>query len=382
MPERVRFGMVGGDLNAFIGEVHRRAIRFDPRMQLVAGSFSSSSEEKNRLTGEALYLDPDRVYKDYRDMARKEAQREDGIQFVSIVTPNVSHYDIAKVFLNEGIHVMCEKPLCSTVAQAEELVKLAREKGLLFGVNYSYTGYVLVKIMREMVAEGKIGKVINVNAEYPQEWLLDDLHPVPGQELKLSIWRKDPAVAGVSNCVGDIGSHIENLVHYVTGLKIKRLLATTNHFGQPLDLNANIIVEYENGANGAYWCSQVAAGTLNSLAIRVYGDEGSLEWQQEHPDFMRYTPRGEAPRLLTRGNGYLKEKAAQYSQLPTGHPEGLHVAFANIYKNFATAVLKHQAGENTDDIDFPRVDMGLSGVKFIHAVVESAKKDAGWVTID
>jgi len=240
---------------------------------------------------------------------------------------------------------------------------------------------VLAKVMREMVQEGKIGKVINVNAEYPQEWLLDDLHPVPGQELKLSVWRKDPAVAGISNCVGDIGTHIENFVHYVTGLNIKRLLAVTNHFGQPLDLNANILVEYDNGANGAYWCSQVAAGTLNALAVRIYGDEGSLEWQQEHPDFVRYTPRGEAPRLLTRGNGYLKEKAAAYSQLPTGHPEGLHVAFANLYMNFITAVLKHKEGGDTSGIDFPRAQDGLNGVKFVHAVVESAANNAKWVEL-
>jgi predicted dehydrogenase len=379
MRPHVNYGMVGGDIHAFIGEVHRRAIRFDPRARMVAGCFSGSSQDKNRESGEVLGLDPQRVYADYREMAQKEAARPDGIDFVSIVTPNVTHYEIAKAFLENGIHVMCEKPLCFTVAQAEELRDLAGRKKLLFGVNYSYTGYVLAKVMREMVQEGKIGKVINVNAEYPQEWLLDDLHPVPGQELKLSVWRKDPAVAGISNCVGDIGSHIENFVHYVTGLKIKRLLAVTNHFGQPLDLNANILVEYDNGANGAYWCSQVAAGTLNALAVRIYGDEGSLEWKQEDPDFVRYTPRGEAPRILTRGNGYLKEKAAAYSQLPTGHPEGLHVAFANVYKNFITAVLMHREGQDTDDIDFPRVEDGLNGVKFIHAVVESAKNDAKWV---
>ena len=377
----VRYGMVGGDNQAFIGKVHRRAIRFDERSRLVAGCFSASSESKNRETGEVLGLDPKRVYAGYAEMARQEALREDGIDFVSIVTPNVTHYEIAKTFLENGIHVMCEKPLCFTVAQAEELKALSEEKGLLFGVNYSYTGYVLAKVMREMVQEGKIGKVINVNAEYPQEWLLDDLHPVPGQELKLSVWRKDPAVAGISNCVGDIGTHIENFVHYVTGLNIKRLLAVTNHFGQPLDLNANILVEYDNGANGAYWCSQVAAGTLNALAVRIYGDEGSLEWQQEHPDFVRYTPRGEAPRLLTRGNGYLKEKAAAYSQLPTGHPEGLHVAFANLYMNFITAVLKHKEGGDTSGIDFPRAQDGLNGVKFVHAVVESAANNAKWVEL-
>ena len=381
MAKQVLYGMVGGDNQAFIGKVHRRAIRFDERSRLVAGCFSASSESKNRETGEVLGLDPQRVYAGYAEMARQEALRGDGIDFVSIVTPNVTHYEIAKTFLENGIHVMCEKPLCFTVAQAEELKALSEEKGLLFGVNYSYTGYVLAKVMREMVQEGKIGKVINVNAEYPQEWLLDDLHPVPGQELKLSVWRKDPAVAGISNCVGDIGTHIENFVHYVTGLNIKRLLAVTNHFGQPLDLNANILVEYDNGANGAYWCSQVAAGTLNALAVRIYGDEGSLEWQQEHPDFVRYTPRGEAPRLLTRGNGYLKEKAAAYSQLPTGHPEGLHVAFANLYMNFITAVLKHKEGGDTSGIDFPRAQDGLNGVKFVHAVVESAANNAKWVEL-
>ena len=377
----VRYGMVGGDSGAFIGTVHRRAIRFDERAHLVAGSFSASSQQKNKDTGALLGLDPKRVYSSYEEMAREEARREDGIDFVSIVTPNVTHFDIAKAFLSEGIHVMCEKPLSFTVEQAEELKALSEQKGLLFGVNYSYTGYVLAKVMREMVRDGKIGKVINVNAEYPQEWLLDDLHPVPGQELKLSVWRKDPEVAGISNCVGDIGTHIEHFVHYVTGLNIKRLLAVTNHFGQPLDLNANILVEYDNGANGAYWCSQVAAGTLNGLAVRIYGDQGSLEWQQENPDFVRYTPRGEAPRLLTRGNGYLKEKAAAYSQLPTGHPEGLHVAFANLYKNFITAVLMNKRGEDTTSIDFPRVEDGINGVKFVHAVVKSAANDACWVEL-
>ena len=381
MNQKVNYGMVGGDISAFIGNVHRKAISFDHRSRLVAGCFSSSSEDKNHKTGEVLGLDPERVYKSYQEMARKEAARPDGISFVSIVTPNVTHYEISKAFLENGIHVLCEKPLTFTIEQALDLKELAEKNNLLFGVNYSYTGYVMAKVMREMVEDGKIGKVINVNAEYPQEWLLDDLHPVPGQELKLSVWRKDPAVAGISNCVGDIGSHIENFVHYITGLKIKRLLAVTNHFGQPLDLNANILVEYENGANGVYWCSQVAAGTLNALTVRIYGDEGSIEWKQEDPDYVRYTPRGEAPRILTRGNGYLKEKAAAWSQMPTGHPEGLHVAFANIYKAFISAVLAKREGKNTDEFDFPRVTDGISGVQFIHAVVESAKNDAKWVEL-
>ncbi|MHC1787522.1 MAG: Gfo/Idh/MocA family protein [Christensenellales bacterium] len=381
MKQQVLFGMVGGDSQAFIGQVHRQAISHDPRAQMAAGCFSASSPEKNRLTGEICRLDPRRVYSDYRQMAQEEAEREDGIDFVIIVTPNRSHYQIAKAFLQQGVHVMCEKPLCFTVAEAEELQALTREKGLLFGVNYSYTGYVMAKVMREMVAEGKIGKVISVNAEYPQEWLLDDLHPQEGAQLKLSIWRKDPDQAGISNCTGDIGTHIENFVHYVTGLRIKRLLATVNRFHQPLDLNANILLEYENGANGAYWCSQVAAGKLNALAVRIYGDEGALEWQQEYPDQVLYTPRHEAPRLLARANGYLKEAAAAYSSLPTGHPEGLRDAFANIYKNYISAVLSLKAGQDASQFDFPRVEDGVNGVKFVHAVIQSAAKDSQWVAI-
>ena len=381
MSHLVRYGMVGGDESAFIGKVHRRAIGFDERIELVAGCFSASSQEKNKKTGQVLRLNPARVYDTYQDMAQQEGQREDGIDFVSIVTPNVTHFDIAKAFLENGIHVMCEKPLTFTVQQAEELQKLAQQKNLLFGVNYSYTGYVLAKVMREMVAEGKIGKVISVNAEYPQEWLLDDLHPVEGQALSLSVWRKNPEIAGISNCVGDIGSHIENFVHYITGLKIKRLLATVNRFGQPLDLNANILVEYDNGANGAYWCSQVAAGNFNGLLVRIYGNEGSLVWEQERPEILLYTPRGEPTRTLTRGNTYLREQAAGFSQLPSGHPEGLHVAFANIYDAFIQAVLLHREGKDSSHLDYPRIQEGIAGVKFVHAVVTSAAENSRWVSL-
>ena len=382
MMKTVRYGMVGGDVHAFIGEVHRKAIGFDARAQLVAGSFSASSPDKNKETGETYRLDPKRVYSSYQEMAAEEGKREDGIDFVSIVTPNATHYDIAKAFLNNGIHVMCEKPLCFTVEQAEELKQLSEEKNLLFGVNYSYTGYTMAKVMKEMISEGKIGKIISVNAEYPQEWLLDDLHPQDNAELKLSVWRKNPELAGISNCVGDIGTHVENFVHYVTGLEIKRLLATANRFGQPLDLNANIIVEYDNGANGAYWCSQIASGNLNGLTVRVYGDEGGLEWRQEQPDTLLFTPRSEATRILSRGTGAIKEKAGNYSILPPGHPEGLHIAFANLYHNFISAVLKHQNNEDTSDLDFPRVQEGVNGVKFTHAVISSADSNAGWVNIN
>ncbi len=382
MTKKISYGMVGGAWNAFIGEVHRKAIAFDPRAQLVAGCFSIIPQE-NAETGEMYGVDASRVYENYREMAEKESARPDGVSFVSITTPNNTHYEIAKCFLQHGIHVVCEKPLCFAVEEAEELAKLAKEKNLLFGMTYSYSGYTMVKVMKEMIERGKIGDVIAVNAEYAQEWLIDTLGDNDPGTAKLSGWRSDPKVAGISNCVGDIGTHIENTVHYLTGLGIKRLLATTNAFGKPLDMNANMIVEYENGANGAYWCSQIACGNLNGLRVRIYGNKGSLEWEQHYPDYVRYTPKGKPPQTLSRGTGYLTEDAASGNRLPSGHPEGLYVGFANVYRNFISAVIKTKDGKQPTarEMDFPKVEDGLAGVRFVHAVVESAKKNSAWVEI-
>lgn len=378
MAKQIRYGMVGGSMKAFIGDVHRKAINFDPRVELVAGCFSTR-EALNKETGEVYGIDPERVYADYAAMAKAEAAREDGIDFVSIVTPNAQHYPVAKAFLEAGINVVCEKPLCFTVEQAEDLKKTAAEKGLLFGVTHGYTGYTMSKVMREMIANGKIGKIVSVNAEYAQDWLLDELDPDNAGELNMAVWRTDPKFTGASNCVGDIGTHIENYVGYITGLKIKRLLATTDTYGKALDLNANIIVEYDNGARGAYWCSQVAAGHCNGLAVRVFGDKGSLEWVQENPEVVRFTPKGEAPRYINRGTGAVTEKAGAFGRIPSGHPEGLFVAFANLYKEYVSALIAKKAGQDFSGYDYPTVDDGLEGVKFIHAVVESAKADSAWV---
>lgn len=380
MANNVRYGMVGGSLNAFIGDVHRKAVGFDPRARLIAGCFSRK-EDVNKETAEAYGLDPERVYTSYEEMARAEAARPDGIDFVSICTPNASHYEVARAFLSNGIHVVCEKPLCFTVEEAEELQRLVKEKDLLFGITYTYTGYTMTKVMREMIAEGKIGKIAAVNAEYVQDWLINELEPTEGMKENLSVWRKDPTQSGISNCVGDIGSHIENYVSYVTGLKLKRVLATTNTYGHALDLNANMIVEYENGVNGAYWCSQIAAGHLNGLVVRIFGDQGSLEWQQEHPDYLHYTPKGGATQVLSRGAGYITEKAGALSRIPVGHPEGLYVAFANIYRNFISAVIDKKNGKDVSDADFPKVEEGLAGVRFIHAVIDSAKNNSAWVEL-
>ena len=378
----IAYGMVGGAQGAFIGDVHRKAIAFDPRAKLAAGCFSTDAQ-KNADTGELYGIDPARVYASYQEMAEKESARPDGISFVSVTTPNVTHYEISKCFLEHGIHVMCEKPLCFTVAQAEELVALAKKKDLLFGVTYSYSGYTMLRVMREMIRAGKIGEVVAVNAEYAQEWLIDELGESDPGTAKLSGWRSDPKVAGISNCVGDIGTHIEHTVHYLTGLRIKRLLATANAYGKALEMNANMIVEYENGANGAYWCSQVAAGNLNGLAVRIYGSLGGLEWQQHYPDYVRYTPKGKPPQTLSRGTGYLTEAAASGNRLPSGHPEGLYVGFANVYRDYIDAVIRKKAGEAPTgrEPDFPCVEDGLSGVKFLHAVIQSAASDSAWVAL-
>lgn len=376
----IRYGMVGGGMKALIGEVHRKALKFDNRVELVAGCFSSHAD-RNAEVGVEYGLDPARVYANYEEMAKAEAAREDGIDFVSVVTPNNTHYAVCKAFLEAGINVVCEKPLCFTVEQAEELQKLSREKGLLFGVTYTYTGYVMSKVMKEMIAEGKIGKVVSVNAEYAQDWLLGELATGNNTQTNIAVWRTDPAISGAANCVGDIGTHIENYVHYVTGLKIKRLIATTNKYGKALDLNANIIVEYENGVNGAYWCSQVAAGHYNGLAVRVYGDKGALEWAQEDPEHLRYTPMDGATQLLARGTGCIKEKAAAQGRLPSGHPEGLVTAFANIYRNYVSALVAKKNGADAEVYDYPRVEDGVNGVRFVKAVVESAANGSTWVEV-
>lgn len=377
--KKVTYGMVGGSLHAFIGEVHRKAINFDTRAQLVAGCFSRTSKYAQE-TAEAYCVDPSRNYKDYKEMAEEEAAREDGIDFVSICTPNFLHYEVAKTFLMKGINVVCEKPLCFQVEEALELERLAKEKNLVFGVTYTYTGYTMSKVMKEMIATGKIGKIATINAEYAQDWLLDELSDQSG-EKNLSVWRQDPKCSGISNCVGDIGTHIENYVHYVTGLNIKRLCAMTNSYDHELDLNANIMVEYEDGTTGAYWCSQVAAGKLNGLVVRIYGSEGSLEWEQHFPDYLKYTPKGKATQILSRGNGYITEKAGAYSRIPSGHPEGLHIAFANLYKNIITAVIRRKNGEDFSDLDFPTVSDGMHGVQFVQAVIESGKNDSRWVKL-
>lgn len=378
----LRYGMVGGSLSSFMGNVHRKAIAFERDVILTAGCFSTQSTS-NTETGEAFHLDQERVYSDFTEMAKKESSRDDCIDFVVIVTPNNAHYEPVKAFLEVGINVVCEKPLCLEAGQAEDLATLAEEKGVLFAVTYAYTGYAMAKYAKQLISEGKIGEVINVNAEYLQEWLLSQVEDSSGSTGSLSTWRTDPVKAGISNCVGDIGTHIESMVSYMTGLEVKRVSARIDRFGHALDLNANIMVEYSNGCPGIYTCSQVSAGYYNALNIRIFGSKGAIEWRQEAPDELKVTLLGEMPRTYARGTDSIHGRGAELSRIPSGHPEGYFIAFANTYKIYTGALLKRLNGETllADDLDFPTVRDGVAGVKFINAVIKSGDSDSAWVQL-
>jgi predicted dehydrogenase len=377
----LRYGMVGGGQGAFIGDVHRKAISLDGSATLVAGCFSRSHE--NTLgTGRGLGLSDDRLYRSFDQMAEAEVKRRDGIDFAVIVTPNAAHYAAAKAFLSRGIHVVCDKPLVFEVREAEELALLAKQKNLLFCVTYTYTGYPAVKHAREMIARGDLGEIRFVHAEYPQEWL-STLLEKEGQ--KQAAWRADPAQTGKSNCVGDIGSHVENMVRYMTGLEITRLCARLDTLvkGRVLDDNATIMVEYRSGAKGLYWASQIAVGYDNALRVRIFGSKGSVQWSQENPNYLTVSRLGKPTEVLSRGRDTLYPHAQGYSRIPSGHPEGYFEAFANIYRTFTSALAKKKSGQPLAEsqLDFPNADDGISGVRFIGKCVESSQKGAVWVDV-
>lgn len=375
----VTYGMIGGGEGAFIGDVHRHAIGLDSKARLAAGCFSRNYEN-TLATGESLHLDNERLYKSYEEMAAAEAGRPDGIDFAVVVTPNKSHYPIAKAFLEAGINVVCDKPLTTDSDEALDLARLAKEKNLLFAVTYTYSGYPTVKHAKAMIAAGDIGKIRFVNAEYPQEWLADKIED-DGQ--KQASWRSDPAQSGISNCVGDIGSHIENTVAYMTGLKIKRLSARLDTFveGRILDDNATIMVDYEGGAKGVYWSSQIAVGHDNDLGVRIYGSEGTIRWRQEDPNYIEVIYKDKPAMKISRGRDGLKGPAESLVRIPAGHPEGYFEAMGNIYKTYIAALIKKASGAalSDDDLDFPQPEAGADGVKFIEKCVESSKKDAAWL---
>jgi len=377
--KKLHYGMVGGGKGAFIGNIHRQAIALDNLARLTAGSFSHDFSNTLEI-GMDLEIPSDRLYPTYLEMAQKEAARKDRIDFVSIVTPNYLHYPIAKAFLNAGINVVCDKPLALRESEARELDELTIKNGLLFAVTYAYTGYPLVKQAREMVKRGDLGDIRFINAEYPQDWLLKQSE---SDGHKLKSWRANPSVAGISNCVGDIGTHIEYLVSYITGLKIKSLCARLDTFmeGHELDDNATILLEFEGDAKGVYWTSQTAIGYDNGLKIRIFGSKGSLRWSQEDPNYLVVSKLNSPTEIISRGRDDLYPKAQDYSRIPAGHPEGYIEAFANIYRAFTNALLKKSLGDivTEEELDFPNARDGANGVRFVEKCVESSKKGAIWV---
>ncbi|MBN2050230.1 MAG: Gfo/Idh/MocA family oxidoreductase [Spirochaetales bacterium] len=378
--KKLTYGMVGGGPGAFIGDVHRKAIGLDGKAVLSAGCFSQSFP-LTLEAGKKLGLEEERLYRSYTEMAEAEAKRRDGIDFVSITTPNNTHYPIAKAFLEQGFHVVCDKPLTTNYDEALKLEKLAKAKGLLFAVTYTYTGYPAVKQAREMIKNGEIGDIRFIHGEYSQEWLAEPVEQDPSN--KQAVWRTDPKTSGISNCVGDIGSHVENMISYVTGLEIDEVSARLDKMvdGRKLDDNAVIMVNYKGGPRGVFWCSQIAWGHDNDLSFRIYGSKGSISWRQENPNYLKIVKKGESLTIISRGRDAYYDHPASYIRIPAGHPEGYFEAFANIYSSFITALeIKKSGGEpSMEQLDFPTPVDGAKGVHFIEKCVESSDKKSAWV---
>lgn len=380
-PARIRLGMVGGGRDAFIGGVHRMAARLDDHYTLVAGAFSSTAE-KSQLSAQDLGVDKGRTYASFADMAAAEADREDGIEAVSIVTPNHLHYRIAKEFLARGIHVICDKPLTSSLDDANALVAAANQSDALFVLTHNYTGYPMIRQARDMIKEGALGKIRVIQVEYAQDWLSTKLED-SGQ--KQAGWRTDPQRSGLGGCIGDIGTHAFNLAGFVTGLELDALCADIQSFvdGRELDDNAHVMLRYKGGARGVLWSSQVAAGNENALRLRVFGSEGGIEWAQEDPNYLWYTPLGEPKRLLTRGGSGANEAANAVTRIPGGHPEGYLEGFANLYTEAAQAILARRQGKSpAGEQLYPTVQDGLTGVAFVTAVVNSSRDGGVWKSLD
>jgi predicted dehydrogenase len=379
-PERIKLGMVGGGRDAFIGGVHRIAARLDDHYTLVAGAFSSTAD-KARLSALDLGVKEDRAYTDFTEMAEKESARDDGIEAVSIVTPNHLHYAVAREFLSRGIHVICDKPLTASLEDAKSLVSLVEKSNALFVLTHNYTGYPMIRQARAMVNQGLLGDIRVVQVEYPQDWLSTKLED-SGQ--KQAGWRTDPARSGAGGCIGDIGTHAFNLAGFVTGLELDALCADIQTFvdGRELDDNAHVMLRYKGGARGMLWSSQVAPGNENALRLRVYGSAGGLEWSQEDPNYLWHTPLGEPKRLLTRGGSGASEDANAVTRIPGGHPEGYLEGFANLYTEAAEAIIAQRTGSSPAQTLYPTVQDGLVGVAFVSAVVNSSRAGSAWTPLD
>ena len=381
VPRRLRLGMVGGGRGAFIGGVHRIAARMDDRYDLVAGALSADAQRAHDSAAD-LHIAPERSYADYREMARKEASRPDGIDVVAIVTPNHMHHGPARAFLDAGISVICDKPLTSTLEDALDLQRAVAASGLVFGLTHNYTGYPLVRQAREMAASGELGTIRVVQVEYAQDWLATKLE-ASGQ--KQAAWRTDPARSGAAGCVGDIGTHAFNLAEFVTGLQAEQLAADLTSFvdDRVLDDNAGMLLRFAGGARGMLWASQVAVGQENGLRLRVYGTKAGIEWAQEQPNSLTVTPYGEPPRTIRRAGSGTSAVAAYASRIPAGHPEGYLEAFAQLYRDLAEQITAHREGRAPDKAALlvPGIADGVRGMRFITASVASSNGGGTWTKI-
>jgi predicted dehydrogenase len=386
MSRKIRFGMVGGGRGAFIGAVHRLAANLDGQIELVCGAFSSDPD-KSRISGADFFLPPDRCYGSFEEMIAMEAARpaSDRMDFVSIVTPNHLHFPPAKMALEHGFHVLSDKPATYNLAEAKALAALVKQTGLLYGLTHNYTGYPLVKEARHLVRSGKLGKVRKVVVEYPQGWLATRLE-ASGQ--KQAAWRTDPKRSGAAGCIGDIGTHAENLAEYITGLKIKELAADLTTFvkGRKLDDDGNVLLRFNNGAKGVLHSSQISIGEENNLNIRVYGEEGGIEWHQREPNTLLVKWLDQPTQVYRTGHGYLGPAAVAATRTPPAHPEGYLEAFANIYRSFAGAIrarlAKQKLPKDAPALDYPKIEDGVRGMAFIEAVVASSKANAAWTKLD
>ncbi|HSR67541.1 MAG TPA: Gfo/Idh/MocA family oxidoreductase [Acidobacteriota bacterium] len=385
MQRKIRMGMVGGGPGAFIGAVHRRAALMDGLIELVCGAFSSDPQ-RSREAGRELFLPQDRCYGDYRQMMEAEAALPAGqrMDFVAVVTPNHLHFPVALAALRAGFAVMCDKPLTSNIEDARKLVEAVEESGLLFGLTHNYTGYPMVKEARRLLGEGRLGRIRKVVVEYPQGWLSE---PIERQGQKQADWRTDPDKAGPSGCMGDIGTHAENLAEYVTGLKIEKLCADVSSIvqGRALDDDGNVLLRLEGGVRGILYASQISAGEENGLRIRVYAEKAGLDWIQEDPNTLVVKWHGKPRQVLRAGADYehLGRRTRFNCRLPSGHPEGFLEAFANLYRCFALTLACRLEGREpeADYLDFPGVEDGLRGMRFIEAVLRSSRSTRKWTPL-
>ncbi len=375
--ETIRWGMVGGGTGAFIGPVHRMAARLDGQFELLAAA-PSSDPERTRRSGEELGLSPDRVYGSYQDMARLERQRSDGIQAVSIVTPNHLHFAIAKTFCEAGIHVICDKPLTATLREALALEALLSAHPVLFFVTYNYSGYPMVHQARAMIGCGELGALRVIQVEYAQGWLATALEHAGSAQ---AAWRTDPSRAG-SGSIADIGTHALQLMRFVTGARLTAVAAELTRFvpGRALDDNASVQLRFEGGARGALWVSQVAVGEDNGLRLRVYGERGGLSWSQERPDELRFAPLHHPVQILRRGGSELSREAASLTRLPAGHPEGFLEAFANLYSAYASVIRAARGGQRAESW-VPTLADGVEGMRFVDAVLRSSEGGGVWTQL-